>query len=262
MKLKGRLIQYTEQGMEGGYLSFQDENQIRRIRVDSAFGFSESRKVWNSEFGGKVGKTSNIEVFINDTWTNYYDQIIYDEDYEKSSIYLGELKGDKEADKRLSKKYNFQIMYLEERLNEKYGVGKWRYDGSFSNISLDDGTKVQFGDTPDTKPNRPYGITSDTKVRMTVYWSDGTVEHIKLSTDLFIERWDYNGLYTLKPEDLIIVFDKTLKNEIDKGRVSEIGLKIFSDTKLGHFEMGNMKWEKYFEEFYEAELHRENINSN
>jgi hypothetical protein len=151
---------------------------------------------------------------------------------------------------------------LEERLNEKFGVGNWRYDGSLTNISLSDGTKMLFGDTPDTKPNRPYGITSDTKVRMTVSWSDGTVEYNKLSTHLFIERWDYSGLYTLKPDDLIIVFDKISKTEIDKGKVSEIGLRIFSDNKLGHFEKANMKWKKYFEEFYEAELHRENINSN
>lgn len=46
-RIKGRLLFYTEQGMEGGYLSFQDESLIKLINVDSVYGFGENRKVWD-----------------------------------------------------------------------------------------------------------------------------------------------------------------------------------------------------------------------
>lgn len=255
-RIKGRLLFYTEQGMEGGYLSIQDESLINLTNVDSVYGFGENRKVWDPENTDRFGATSNAEILVNDKWISYYDPIYKDEDYRISSLFCGELKGDSEADNRLSKKYNFRFKYSEERLNETYGKGNWSINKNLPNVILMDGTKLIFSDHPSTEPQRPYGIPNDTLVRVTVDWNDGIIEHHKLVSELLIERWDYKGLHSLKDEDVVTVFEPKTGLKINENIVSQIPLKTFSQTLDGHFDSSNSIWRKYFEENYEAEIKR------
>lgn len=255
-RIKGRLLFYTEQGMEGGYLSIQDDSLIKLINVDSVYGFGENRKVWDPTNTNRFGTTSNAEILVNDEWISYYDPIFKDEDYRISSLFCGELKGDREADNRLSKKYNFRFKYSEERLNESYGKGNWSIDKGLPNIILNDGTKLIFGDHPSTEPQRPYGIPNDAIARVTVVWNDGIIEHQKLVSELLIERWDYKGLHSLKDEDIIIVYEPNTGLKINENTVSQIPLNTFSQKMDGHFDSSNSLWRKYFVENYDAEIIR------
>lgn len=255
-RIKGRLLFYTEQGLEGGYLSIQDESLIKLINVDSVYGFGESRKVWDPKNTKRFGTTSNAEIFDNNKWISYYDPIFMDEDYRISSLYCGELKGDREADNRLSNKYNFRFKYSEERLDELYGKGNWAIDQVLPNVILKDGTKLIFSDHPYTEPQRPYGIPNDAIVRVTVDWNDGIIEHQKLVSELLIERWDYKGLHSLKDDDIITVFEPKSGLKINENVVFQIPLKTFSQTLDGHFENSNSIWRQYFEENYDAEIKR------
>jgi hypothetical protein len=255
--IKGRLLFYTEQGMEGGYLSLQEESLINLINVDSPYHFGESRKVWDEKNVDRYGLTSNAEILVSDNWISYYDPILKDEDYKISSLYCGEIKGDLEADTRLSKKYNFRFKYSEERLNENYGIGNWSIDKNLPNIILKDGSKLHFSDSPTTEPQRPYGIPQDGKVHVTVEWNDGTIDHKKPVSELLIERWDYKGLYTLKDEDILTVYNSVTKLKIVESRVNQIPLKTFSNTLEGHFDKVHLHWRKYFEENYSAEVKRD-----
>ena len=256
IKIKGRLLFYTEQGMEGGYLSIQDESLINLINVDSVYGFGESRKVWDPKNIDRFGATSDAEILVNEKWISYYDPIYKDKDYRISSLFCGELKGDLEADNRLSKKFNFRFKYSEERLNETYGKGNWSIDKNLSNVILKDGTELHFGDHPSTEPQRPYGIPNDAIVRVTVDWNDGIIERNKLVSELLIERWDYKGLHSLKDEDILTVFEPKTKLKIIEIMVNQIPLKTFSQTLDGHFDSSNSIWRKYFEETYDAEIKR------
>ncbi|MFN7911679.1 MAG: hypothetical protein ACK5QC_07620 [Bacteroidota bacterium] len=256
-RIKGRLLFYTEQGMEGGYLSIQDDSLIKLINVDSVYGFGENRKVWDPKNPNRFGRTSNAEILFNDKWISYYDPIFKDDDYKISSLFCGELNGDKEADNRLSKKYNFRFKYSEERLNESYGKGNWSIEKCLPNVILKDGTKLIFGDHPSTEPQRPYGIPNDAIVRVTVEWNDAILEHQKLISELLIERWDYKGLHSLKEEDFITVYEPKTGLKINENVVSQIPLKTFSQTLDGHFDNTNSLWRKYFEENYNAEIKRE-----
>jgi hypothetical protein len=255
-RIKGRLLFYTEQGMEGGYLSIQDESLIKLINVDSVYGFGESRKVWDPKNTNRFGTTSNAEILDNNKWISYYDPIFKDEDYKISSLYCGELKGDREADNRLSKKYDFRFKYSEERLDESYGKGNWAIDQVLPNVILKDGTKLIFSDHPSTEPQRPYGIPNDAIVRVTVDWNDGIIEHQKLVSELLIERWDYKGLHSLKEDDIITVYEPKSGLKINENVVFQIPLKTFSQTLDGHFEKSNSIWRQYFEENYDAEIKR------
>lgn len=255
-RIKGRLLFYTEQGMEGGYLSIQDESLIKLINVDSVYGFGESRKVWDFKNIDRFGITSNSEILVNDKWISYYDPIYKDEDYRISSLFKGELNGDLEADNRLSKKYYFRFKYYEERLNETYGKGNWSIDKNLPNVILKDGTKLHFGDVPSTEPQRPYGIPNNAIVRVTVNWNDGIIEQNKLVSELLIERWDYKGLNSLKDEDILTVFEPKTGMKINENVVHQIPLKTFSQTLEGHFDSSNSLWRKYFEENYDAEIKR------
>lgn len=255
-RIQGRLLFYTEQGMEGGYLSIQDNSLIKLINVDSVYGFGENRKVWDPKNPIRFGRTSNAEILVNDKWISYYDPIFKDDDYKISSLFCGELNGDREADNRLSKKYNFRFKYSEERLNESYGKGNWSIDQGLPNVILKDGTKVIFSDSPSTEPQRPYGIPNDAIVSVTVDWNDGIIEHQKLISELLIERWDYKGLHSLKDKDVIIVYEPKTGLKINENVVCQIPLKTFSQTLDGHFDSSNSLWRKYFEENYDAEIKR------
>ena len=254
--LEGKLLCYSETGMEGGYLSIQD---IKFITLQApTFGINNGSKVYNKTDNKRFGISSNLEVLLDNNWLHLPDPIVKDKDYEISSLFCGEINGDKEADKRLSEKYNFKIKYSVERLNETYGQGNWKVDQKLPNVLLKDGTHLHFGDTPTTIPSRPYGITQFAKTRVTVNWSDGRVEYKVSSDNLLVEKSDYKGLHMLKDNDILKVLDPKTKNVICEGKLNEIPLTVFSQTKKGHFDQDKTcSWEQYFLENYYAELYRE-----
>jgi hypothetical protein len=258
--LKGKLTTYAEQGMESGVLCFQDASQIKMTDIKTPFGLHENRKVWDKNDTKRIGVISNLELLIEGEWKNYIDPITKDQDYKISSLYCGELKGSKDADKRLADKYGFKIKYSTERLNDSYGQGNWKIVGSLPNVILLDGTKVHFGDSPSTLPQRPYGITQDAQTRVSVDWNDGITEKEKLTKELLIEIWDFKGLHQLKETDYLKVFSVDNKIVVCEGLVSEIRLRLFSQTFKGHFDQivdgDYKKWETYFTDKYNAELLR------
>lgn len=258
--IEGRLFAYSEQGMEGGVLCLQDINYIKLNEITSPFVIYNNQTVFDKRNINRIGTLTNLEFFNGEDWFDYCDPITKDEDYKISSLYLGERKGDLEADKRLSEKYKFKIKYSFERLNENYGVGNWKLDKQLPNVILKDGTKLHFGDTPTTIPQRPYGIAQDAQTRVSVIWNDGLTEHRVFTTELLVERWDYKGLIQLKDLDYVKVYAIDSKKIINEGRVSNIPLKLFSSTFNGHFEQikdRREEWEIYFTEKYLAELQRE-----
>ena len=254
--LQGKLLFYSDQGTEGGYLSIQDINFI--TLNPPTFGISDNRKVYDINDKKRYGLSSNAEVLIDNNWLQLPDPIVKDKDYKISSLFCGEINGDLEADKRLSEKYSFRIKYSVERLNETYGYGNWKIDRELPNVILKDGTLLHFGDTPTTIPSRPYGISQNGKTRITVKWNDGTTEYQVLSDHLLVEQWDIKGLHMLKDKDILKVFDPKTKNIISEGQLNEIPLTVFSQTMKGHFEQDKThNWEQYFSENYYAELYRE-----
>lgn len=257
--LVGKLLTYSEQGMEGGVLCFQDSIQIKLADIDTPYGLYEKREIWDKNDTNRTGLISNLEMLVEGEWKSYIDPITKDEDYKISSLFRGEQQGDLNADKRLSEKYKFKIKYSIERLNETYGKGNWKLDKSLPNVILNDGTKVHFGDSPTTIPSRPYGITEDAQTRVSVDWSDGLTEENRLTKELLIEKWDFKGLHQLKKTDFLKVFAKNTKKVIFEGFINEIPLRLFSHTFKGHFDQINngksKEWEIYFNEKYSAELH-------
>ncbi len=259
--LEGKLMLYSETGMEGGYLSIQDKEFIKLSLP--TFGISDNCKVWDKDDSTRQGLTSDTEVLVDDDWLVYPDPINNDPDYLISSLYCGEEHGDLDADSRLMDKYGFKIKYAEQRLDEEYGKDNWKIEEKLPHVILKDGTRLHFGGTPTTIPRRPYGIAQDGLARVTIHWNDNTVEYKKKSNELLIEQWDYKGLNMLKGEDILKVIDPVTKDIICQGQIDLIPLDIFSQTKEGHFTKINLKdnancnWEKYFTENYYAELHRE-----
>ena len=253
--LEGKLLCYSETGMEGGYLSIQDINFITLEKT--TFGISYGSKVYDRNDNKRFGISSNLEVLIDNNWVQLPDPILKDKDYEISSLYRGEINGDLEADKRLAEKYKFKIKYSTERLNENYGQGNWKINGKLPNVILDDGTHLHFGDSPTTIPSRPYGIPQFAETRVTVNWSDGIVEDKVSSDNLLIQQSDFKGLHMLKDEDILKVLDPTTKNIIYEGQLNKIPLTVFSQTINGHFEKDKTQiWEKFFSDNYYAELYR------
>jgi len=259
--LKGRLYLYSEQGMEGGCLAIQDLNFINL--TDSRFGVTENKKVWDKNDIKRFGITSNPEIYLNDSWLVWPDPITKEPDYLISSLYRGEEKGDFNADKRLMEKYNFRIKYIEEKANDEYGEGNWKFTKPNSEIVLNDGSVIMMGVIPNCVPERPYGIPENGLTRVTVTWNDGIIEPVRLSNTLLLEEYSYEGLHMLKETDFLKVIDHNTNDTICEGQLNQIPLRLFSQTIKGHFEQVNQNvdelsnWGKYFSEQYTAELYRE-----
>jgi hypothetical protein len=253
--LEGKLLLYSETGMEGGYLSIQD---VKYITLQTpTFGITDGRIVYDKMDTKRFGISSNLEVLLENNWLQLPDPIVKEKDYKISSLFCGEINGDLEADKRLSEKYNFKIKYSVERLNETYGQGNWKIDETLPYVILKDGTHLHFGDSPTTIPARPYGIPKFAKTRVTVNWSDGRIEDKVSSDNLLVEQSDYKGLHMLKDTDILKILDRTTKTIICAGQLNEIPLTVFSQTLKGHFDNDKTGlWEHYFVENYYAELHR------
>lgn len=210
MKLEGRLCFYSETGTEGGYWAFQESKHINLIAP--TFGVSNEQTVYDNQNTSRHGIASNSEILLNGGWLPLPDPITNDPDYQISSLYKGEEQGDLSADERLMDKYNFQIKYAEERLNENFGMGNWKIEGSLSNVILKDGSRVHFGDSPSSEPSRPYGLPQNSITRATITWEDGVSEKNRKSDTLLIEQWDYNGLHIPENGDEIRI--KNIDNSI------------------------------------------------
>lgn len=259
--IKGKLHFYSEQGMEGGNLAIMDENHIKLH--ETKYGLEENRKVWDKLDQNKIGITSNPERNLNNSWLPLRDPILDEPDYQTSSLFQGEEKGDFNADKRLMDKYNFLMKYTKEKANDKYGNNNWKFTKPNSEIMLKDGSIIMMGGTPTCIPDRPYSYPNAELSRVTVNWNNGSIEIKRLSNTLLIEGWDYNGLHILKETDLLKVYNSSTNEKICEGQINQIPLKLFSQKIKGHFENLNenievkSNWEKYFTEQYSAELYRE-----
>ena len=250
----GKLYLYSEQGMEGGYLSIIDGNFIH---LKPAEFIQENSQVYDDASSGRKGIAFNMEMHVNDSWIPARDPILDDSDYMNSSLYKGEEHGDFEADKRLMKKYNFKLVYIKEKADNLYGAGNWEFTKPNSEIQLENGKRIMMGGTPESIPQRPYVVPSSCPMRVSVKWEDGTIEKERISNTLFVEQWDFEGLQKLKKNDYLKVLDPINQEIIAEGKVKNIPLNIFSHTIDGHFKKQSQKWKEYFEEGYVAELNRE-----
>ncbi len=254
-QLKGKLHLHSEQGMEGGYLSLIDIKFIDfKVPIH---GLQENRKVYDSKYGLRNGITSNPEMLLKGSWIPLRDPMLDDPDYRISSLWLGEERGDFEADKRLMKKYRFKLFYTEDKANQTYGVGNWKFTKPYSEIQLNSGEIIMMGGTPESSPSRPYSIPTSDLVRVTVEWSDGTIEEKRLSNSLYIESWSYEGLHRLNEDDFIKVLEPSSEEIICQGIVNKIPLRIFSQTLEGHFNQDTLNWRNFFRQGYIAEVIRE-----
>lgn len=247
--------------MEGGCLAIQDSKYINLN--DPTFGVTGNTKVWDKNDNLRFGWTSNPEIFLNNTWLPLPDPIYKDPDYLKSSLNI-ERKGDLLADKVISERYNLKIKYVDDILNEKFGVDNWKYNNTKeTEIVLENGEVISIGYSPISEPRRPYGIPQDALTRVTVKWDDGVIETERLSNTLLVEGWSYEGLNVLKETDFLKVYEPDTREVICEGQINQIPLIVFSQTRKGHFKHINRNndnisnWEKYFDERYLAELHRE-----
>ncbi|PRX54979.1 hypothetical protein [Flagellimonas meridianipacifica] len=190
MQISGKLTFFSETGTEGGYWAFQDHDYIKLEAPD--FGIREKREVWDSNDLTRRGFTLNSEFWDGSNWIVLPDPIYLDKDYKISSLNLGEVKGDRLADKRLMEKHQFTIEYSEQRFDRIYGEGKWRRvrEGT---IEIDDGSIRFAGLYPSTSPKRPYNVPKGGLTRVTIQWEDGKIEHERKSDTLLLERWDYKG---------------------------------------------------------------------
>lgn len=255
-KFSGVLTFHSETGTEGGYWAFHDRNYISKSMP--RHGISEGRTVWDSENPNRKGITKKgAEVLRNGQWDPLPDPILDDPDYYESSLFRGERRGDREADKRLAEKYGFTIKYAADRLDERYGEDNWELEDP-STAVLSDGTRVSYGGTPITEPTRPYGLGELTRV--TVEWEDGKVEQ-RLSDSLLVETRDYEGLHILRDGDYLKIYDRENSEEIIwEGEIDLIEFPVFSEHVFGlwiHAEQKGIdreEWAEWFFEKYPAEL--------
>lgn len=248
--MRGICHVYFETGYEGSCLAFQDERHINK--VSPSYGVWGSKTVWDSADSKRKGKTRNdAEVFRNGNWYPLPDPIQKDPDYIKSSLYRGESGGDREADKRLMDKYGFTIKYAKDRMDEWYGKGNWRLENSSTAITSD-GSRVYYGGTPRTEPDRPYGIHRGGLTRVTVEWEDGLVES-RLSNSLLEISFSYAGLHILKSGDELTVYDKNDPSLIIWTGIIQLGAGEHPGCPIQKG-VDLETWKKWFQEEYPAML--------
>lgn len=227
--LKGILIFHSETGTEGGYWAFQDESFISKKTPD--FGIFGGETVFDASNPERKGKTQDkAEVLHGDKWDPLPDPVQEEEDYILSSLFCGEERGDKDADKRLMEKYDFKIKYATERMDEMYGKGKWHLEDSNTAIAPD-GSRIFFGGTPHS--DRPYGLAFGDVTRNIVEWEDGVVEE-RFSPTLLKEAWSYEGLHVLEDGDELTIYDKEdTEKVVWQGTIALTPFSVFQDSAYG-----------------------------
>ncbi|WP_157491232.1 hypothetical protein [Flammeovirga sp. SJP92] len=249
MELEGRLCFYSETGTEGGYWALQESKYIKL--VSPTFGVSNKQTVYDIENDSRIGIASKSEVLLNNKWLPLPDPITQDSDYLESSLYKGEEQGDFLADDRLMEKYDFKINYTEDRANEKYGKGNWKFSGHGKEIILKDGSKMSFGIT--CSPSRPYGIPQNAISRVTINWNDGRIEENRESNTLLVESWDYKGLHILENQDVLKIKDPESLHCVWVGQIDLKQFGVFQEHAKGawiHAEQKNFDREKWAEYFF------------
>lgn len=215
---KTKLVFHSETGTEGGWYAWQDIDFIGWVTPN--YGVFGGDKVKNKDgMDGVVNKGSTTIIKPYGLELPYPDPMQRDPDYLASSLYRGEHGGNKAADNRLMEKYNFKIIYSNMWADETFGPNNWHFEDNDHLTIVSDvtqtkdgdeypiGTRFMAGGTPRSEPNRPYGVSTDDVTRQTVTWSDGTQTEC-LSSDLLVERWDYQGLNYLQTGDYLKIFDK------------------------------------------------------
>jgi len=256
--LLGVLHLFSETGTEGGYWAFQDNTFIKQVAPD--YGIFGGQVVWDQANPERKGKTlQDCEVFRKGKWFPLPDPMQKDPDYVISSLFCGEPRGDREADKRLMKKYGFKIQYVADYMDERFGKGNWHLENPHTAVAAD-GTRYLHGGTPRTKPNRPYGVGSGGVTRVTVEWKDGTVEQ-RLSNSLLVSSWSYEGLHILKDGDELIIYEKDdLSKVVWSGLIKLKQHDVFSQDAFGlwiHADQEGIdreKWATWFFAEYPARL--------
>ncbi len=259
MIIKGKLYLYSEQGMEGGYLGIVDENFISFTTPQSIL--NDNQKVYDSKNPLREGITSDTEIYVNNAWVlikdpKITDPILNDADYKISSLYVGEEKGNKNADKRLMEKYYFKIIYKEEKADKLFGKGNWKFNKWKTQIISNKGKIMLLGGVLESIPHRPFSIPKPKNSSVTVHWKDGTTDKKRLSSTLLTEQIDFKGWHSLSKNDYIKVFDTTTNKVLCEGVVKKIPLRIFSPTFEGHFTKKSQHWKPFFINGYKAEIHR------
>lgn len=256
--LEGILHFYSETGTEGGHWAFQDKHFITKI--SPSFGVFANQTVWDLNKPERRGKTLNkAEVFLKDEWLPFPDPMTEDPDYIASSLFQGEKRSDHEADKRLMERYGFGIKYAADRMDERYGKGNWHLEDQSTAVAPD-GTRVIYGGTPSTEPQRPYGVPHNGLTRVTVKWDDDIVELKRLSNTLLVTSWSYEGLHILQNGDQLTIYHPDNNNEMWLGIINLKQHDLFTQHASGLWIHADQKgidrevWAKYFFEKYPAKL--------
>jgi len=177
---EGKLNTFSEMGMEGGYLSIQNEKYINLKKPN--FGITDNVKVWDIKDTSKFGKTSNSEIYLDKSWLPLPDPIIKDPDFKKSSLNPYNAIGDIDCDQIIEKKYNLKIKYVNDILDEKFGINNWKFKSKGkTEIILKNKETILIGYSPVSVPVRPYEIKEGSLTRVTVAWHDGTTEYKRKS---------------------------------------------------------------------------------
>ncbi len=78
-EFEGKLIAYTEQGMEGGQLCFQNSEYIKLEAITSNFQIYKGIVVRDKENLNKKGVVSDIEIFKGNSWIKLHKVKSYSE---------------------------------------------------------------------------------------------------------------------------------------------------------------------------------------
>lgn len=249
---KGKLFFFENKGPKDGYWALQDLDFISYQKPK--FGLNSNQKVWDINKEKKTGTViEQTEVLIDGNWLELPDPICNDEDYRISSLLNGEGKGNLEADKRLMKRYNFKLKYIEERLNEMYEKNSWHYKEYPSKIILQDGSELHLGITPTSVPSRPYGITENGLTKSTIKWENNNIEYNRLSTTLLIESWDMKGLRFLENGDTLTIYKE---NETSIAWSGKLNFDNSHPRQPQIKEMNFENWNEFFNKNYLAKLEK------
>src|ERR1044072_3781086 len=108
-EIAGKLDFFTETGSEGGYWTFYDTS--KETYVTPAYGLFSGHEVWDASDPSRRGQTTDAR---HEDGRPLPDPMQHEEDYYISSLFVGQVRGDRDADERLMERYGFEIIYAED----------------------------------------------------------------------------------------------------------------------------------------------------